>query len=100
MLRTFAHFCAFLRTYQGGLTNNMKCIIDTHNKEERIKLSNHLSNYHINYVVNSNDDNGFHLIAINKSTSGYIGVISAHNLVAHQGYQHYLSIDAFIEDLQ
>ena len=79
----------------------MKCIIDTHNKEERIKLSNHLSNYHINYEVNSNDDdNGFHLIVIHKSTSGYIGVISAHYLVAHQGYQHYLSIDAFIEDLQ
>ena len=68
----------------------MKCIIDTHNKEERIKLSNCLSNYHINYEVNSNDDNGFHLIVIHKSTSGYIGVISAHNLVAHQGYKHYL----------
>ena len=81
--------------------NNIKCIIDTHNKEERIKLSNYLSNYHINYVVNSNDDdNGFHLIVIHKSISGYIGVISAHNLVAHQGYQHYLSIDAFIEDQQ
>ena len=78
----------------------MKCIIDTHNKEERIKLSNYLSNYHINYEVNSNDDNGFHLIVIHKSISGYIGVISAHYLVAHQGYQHYLSIDAFIEDLQ
>ena len=76
----------------------MKCIIDTHNKEERIKLSNYLSNYHINYVVNSNDDNGFHLIVIYKSISGYIGVISAHNLVAHQGYKHYLSIDASIND--
>lgn len=77
----------------------MKCIIDTHNKEERIKLSDYLSNHNINYEVN-NDDNGFHLIVINNSTSGYIGVISAHNLVAHQGYQHYLSIDAFIEDLK
>ena len=79
----------------------MKCIIDTHNKEERIKLSNYLSKCHINYEVNSNDDdNGFHLIVIHKSISGYIGVISAHNLVAHQGYKHYLSVDAFIEDLK
>lgn len=77
----------------------MKCIIDTHNKEERIKLSDYLSNHSINYEVNY-DDHGFHLIVINNHTSGYIGVISAHNLVAHQGYKHYLSIDAFIEDQQ
>ena len=93
-----AHFCAFLRTTPGGLTNNMKCIIDTHNKEERIKLSDYLSHHNINYEVN--DDNNFHLIVINNSTSGYIGVISAHDLVKNHGYKHYLSIDEYIEEEQ
>lgn len=74
----------------------MKCIVDTHNQKERIELRDYLANHHITYSLN-NDDNAFHLVVITENGVGYVGVIVAHDLVKNQGYQHFLSVNEYIE---
>ena len=77
------------------MSESIKCVIDTQNKQDRQKLIDHLTRDNITFST-VDDYDGFQLVAVSEFGIGYVGVIVANNLVNKENYKHFKSVDEYI----
>ena len=78
----------------------MDYVVDTQNKKEREELIDYLCSKGLFVAVTDGLD-GFQLVGITYSGQvGYLGVITANNLVKVHGYKHFTSIKEFINSYE
>lgn len=75
----------------------IECVVDTNNKKEREQLINYVSRKEL-FVSVIDDYDGFALVGIRKDGSiGYLGVITAKDLVKNHNWKHFSSVQEFID---
>ena len=77
------------------MSESIKCVIDTQNKQDRQKLIDHLTRDNIT-LSTIDDYDGFQLVAVSEFGIGYVGVIVANSLVNKENYKHFKSVDEYI----
>ena len=78
----------------------MNYVVDTQNKKERDELINYLSSKGL-FIALTDDYDGFQLVGITHSGEvGYLGVITANNLVNVHGFKHFASVQEFIDSYE
>ncbi len=75
----------------------IECVIDTNNKKEREQLINYVSQKEL-FVSVIDDYDDFALVGIRKDGAiGYLGVITAKDLMKNHNWKHFFSVQEFID---
>ena len=73
------------------------CVVDTCSQKERQTLIDYVTTKDGLIVSNIDEFEGFQLVGVIRGMIGLLGVIVSRDLVENHGYQHFSSVDEYIE---